>query len=245
MKILYIKQFLQQNWFRLLLIGVIVLLGLKKEISFQIDLKGSQEGGLVSKNALFSFDHASIFSKNDPEVQPTKTAVKKINAKKLVQESVEPALTTLIPNFKQIDKEEIVAFLRRFGHVAINERNKYGVPASVILANGLVLSQAGRNEWSQQGNSFFAIPCTSDWEGEQGNYAGRCMRHYQNAWTSFRDHSLYLTTGKFSALKQFDTKDYKSWAKALQEGNFYPSKGFDRFIIETIKAYKLYQFDRD
>lgn len=233
-----------KNWFNLLLVGFIIFVIQRKDFNFQFDFelndKEKSEKELVKLalpvklNTNYSLLEKPKINKVASDSMQLKKSLKKRSSKNLVD------------HFKNIDKETKVAFIRRFGHVAINERRKYGIPSSLILANGLLISQAGTREISQNGNSFFALPCSTDWLGEKGFDGSRCVRFYDNAWTSFRDHSLFLTTGTLAPLKAaIQPNDYVTWAKALQQADFYETPDLDKHIISTVEEFKLQQFDSD
>jgi flagellum-specific peptidoglycan hydrolase FlgJ len=126
--------------------------------------------------------------------------------------------------------------------VAENEQLKYGVPASVILASGLLMSEAGNAELSREGNNFFALPCTADWKGQEGYHDGKCFRYYENAWTSFRDNSLYLTTYLFPG-KQLPADDYKSWVAALEQVKYGDEPNLAAQLAKIIDHYDLHELD--
>lgn len=119
---------------------------------------------------------------------------------------------------KGVEKSTERDYLRRFCQVAANERRKYGIPASVILANALRQSKAGNSDMTVHLNNHSGLPCTFDCSEKGNNH----FRQYQNAWESFRDHSLFITSGKFSELKKYAENDYKNWALGLQRLG-YPS----------------------
>jgi flagellum-specific peptidoglycan hydrolase FlgJ len=144
-----------------------------------------------------------------------------------------------------IDEDVKKAYLKRFAAVAVTERRKYGIPSSVILANALRQSFAGKREATAQLNNHFGLPCTFDWPGKSAKISGECYRQYENAWVSFRDHSVFVTSGKFSALRKFSDKDYKSWALGMQRLG-YPS-GDDNLaseLVAIIEQYGLQQLDK-
>lgn len=244
-----VKQFLQKNWFKLLLVGFIIFLMFKKDISFQINMKSPLQ------------ERESKYEDQIPVQQPARkqsseryTENRRVSQQASGQQSdlfkLYPsgggiAPPQLVLAFNKIDRDSKTAFIRRFGHVAISERKKFGLPASIILANGLLLSRAGSDEVSQTGHNFFDLPCTDDWLGEQGYHGGKCLRYYENAWTSFRDHSLYLTTGSNSKLKSLGSSNYQAWAEALQESGFYPEPHTAKYIVSIIEQFELSQFDID
>ena len=144
-----------------------------------------------------------------------------------------------------MDEGSIQAYIARFSKVAASERKKFGIPASIILGNALLHSLAGTAEIAEAGaNNHFALRCTPDWQGPQRTYAGQCYRQYENAWTSFRDHSFYITTGSFSHLRQLSDTDYKGWADALEKAGFSQEKDLGRQLVKAIQVYGLEKLDR-
>jgi flagellum-specific peptidoglycan hydrolase FlgJ len=144
-----------------------------------------------------------------------------------------------------LDKATKAAYLKRFAKVAIAEKEKYGIPASLILANALHQSFAGTRSAALQANNHFGLPCSENWAGTTATLDGACVRKYENAWSSFRDHSLLLSSGKFGQLKQFGNKDYKAWAKGLQKLG-YPSVNSDYLaadLVAIIETWGLARLD--
>lgn len=242
-----IKSYLKFNWFKVVLLTMLVFVIMRKDFSFNFNLNTPTEIETVKSN------------KKAPK---KKTAKKK---KETITERKEPAAVAkgstsfldIIPFFRSnkkkdyssalsnVDEDVKKAYIKRFAHVAINERQKYGIPASIILANSLLHSQAGRLEITRKGNNHFLIKCSPGWIGDTANFKGDCYRQYESAWTSFRDHSKYITTGKFEHLRKLDSTDYKAWAKALEKADYSNQKRFAKQLISIINQYELYQFDED
>ncbi len=144
-----------------------------------------------------------------------------------------------------LDESVKRTYLKRFAAVAVTERRKYGVPASLILANALRQSFAGQRVTTTKLNNHFGLPCTYDWAGASTTLGGECFRQYENAWVSFRDHSVFVTSGKFSELRRLSDKDYAAWAKGLQRLG-YPSNNNNLAgeLIGIIEQYELQQLDK-
>ena len=245
-----VKGYLSRNWYKLLLALFLVFIVLKKDLSFQIQLRAPVKKESAPKETI-------------PVEEETKPEVKEKLAEKFEEE---PPPERRAPEIEQfglpgfgkteslrsspsdglsgIEEEVIRGFLERFGHVAVGERKKFGIPASLILANALLISQAGQRELAEKSNNFFALPCTTDWEGKKDRSGNSCYRSYKNAWTSFRDHSLYITSGKLAPLLRFDDDDYKAWARELEEESFYEERNMGRQVIELIEDWQLYELDR-
>lgn len=156
-----------------------------------------------------------------------------------------PAESPLASNQKQAaSKAEAVAFVRRFENTAMSERKKFGIPASVILACAFVNSEAGKGDFVAKTNNFFALPCSSDWEGETLNVGGRCLRRYETPWASFRDFSIFLTGQEwFGNVKKTAGKDWQKWTKELAKHNIFEVRDFEAEMTKAIQTHRLYDLD--
>lgn len=140
-------------------------------------------------------------------------------------------------------------YIERYKDLAMAEMKKYGVPASITLAQGLVESRAGNSRLARQNNNHFGMKCFSRKCGK-----GHCTNHfddnhkdffrvYKSPWESFRSHSKLLQKDRYKPLKAYK-KDYKKWAKGLKKAGYATDKNYDKKLINTIKKYKLYKYDK-
>ena len=144
------------------------------------------------------------------------------------------------PDTREISDAKAEAFLKRFTPVALSERKKFGIPASVLIACAYVNSQAGQSEASLEANNFFALDCEDNWEGETTEIDGNCMRKYESAWASFRDFSIYLSSEEwFGSLKKAAGKDGEIWMKKIRKEGFANTKEMQK----VMEAYNLYELD--
>lgn len=142
-----------------------------------------------------------------------------------------------------VDDATAVSFLQRFGNVAVNERKKFGIPPSVLLACAYVNSFSGQREAAQQGNNFFALPCTG-WDGSIVTIEGQCFRKYDTAWASFRDFGLYMGSQPwFSTVRQDAGSDWQQWLKALDGKGVSDVRNHTSEIKTIIETYRLYELD--
>ncbi|HMX38749.1 MAG TPA: glucosaminidase domain-containing protein [Saprospiraceae bacterium] len=143
-----------------------------------------------------------------------------------------------------ISDEAAMAFLRRFSNVAVGEHKKYGVPASVLLACSYVNSAAGQRLTAQQANNFFAMPCSPMWQGRTASLEGHCYRHYERAWDSFRDFSLYLHEQQWVAdARQSAGSDWRKWAAVLASHEVSDVANFEAELRKVVEAYRLFDLD--
>lgn len=234
----------KRNWFNISVVLFLVFIFVNKDFSFQFNL-----------NAPAKLNQPTPKKDSSPAIKASKKeergAYSKNKTKKTILERLE---LPFIGNFRKekmdpsvelskIDEQIKRAYLKRFAHVAISERKKFGIPSSIILANALIHSFAGRRDLSQTSNNQFAIVCGSNWKGQNSFFDENCYRKYDNAWMSFRDHSQYITTGKFAKLTKLDPADYKAWAKALDRQGFSNVKYLERNLIKIIEVYQLQELD--
>ncbi len=223
----WLTGYCREHWFKLSLLTLILVFLYKKELSVNFKI-GSKEP--------------------KKEIKDNKITSTKNNLTDEIPLSIFGSSGTFRRKTEEmptIDEATKIAYMKRFAQVAVAERRKFGIPASIILANALRQSYAGQRDFATRSNNQFGMRCTDDWTGASDQYDDNCLRHYESAWSSFRDHSTVLSSGKFANLKQFGDKDYKAWAKGLQD-NGYPSNSAHLAddLIQIIEHYKLYQLDK-
>lgn len=138
---------------------------------------------------------------------------------------------------------DVEAFVTRFAHVAQAEQEKFGIPASITLATGLLYSRGGRAAAVRDLNNYFRLGCSADWTGARGTADGECLRRYESAWTSFRDFSLTLTGPSYGKLTRFGPRDYRRWAAGMQELGFQDNDALASELQRTIDRYQLFRYD--
>jgi flagellum-specific peptidoglycan hydrolase FlgJ len=239
-----VSRFARENWFKLLLVGIALYVFFQRDLSFQVQLRSplypdtgedppaqveqkgrrekmTQRSGKVAESPT---GHRDLFDLSSAFNSPWKKDV-------------------LMEQLESVSEEQKIAYLKRFARVALTEQKKFGVPASITLANALLHSAAGTTGWSVTGNNHFALPCTENWQGQSGSYEGKCLRHFENAWASFREHSLVLSREMKEDLPFGQSSGYQNWAEALANSLYSGEKGTAKHLIALIERYKLYELD--
>ena len=111
-------------------------------------------------------------------------------------------------------------YIFQYKDLAINEMNKYKIPASITLAQGILESGIGKSKLATKGNNHFGIKCGGNWKGAviraDDDELNECFRKYKSVQESYRDHSIFLSTrSRYDFLFEYSILDYKSWAKGL------------------------------
>lgn len=144
---------------------------------------------------------------------------------------------------------DYIAYIEKYKGIAIEQMNKYHIPASITLAQGLLESGAGKSELAQKSNNHFGIKCHS-WDGKRTYHdddeVGECFRVYKSVRDSYEDHSIFLATGaRYAFLFKFDKTDYISWARGLKRAGYATSPTYAEKLIEIIERYGLDRFDHN
>ena len=139
-------------------------------------------------------------------------------------------------------------YFNQWGEVAMQQMIQYRIPASITLAQGVLESAAGKSELALRANNHFGIKCNG-WTGRRSYHdddeRGECFRAYDNAYQSYVDHSVFLSTSqRYRRLFDLKRTDYKGWAKGLKACGYATSPTYATKLIEIIEAYKLYQYDQ-
>lgn len=139
-------------------------------------------------------------------------------------------------------------YIETYKDIAITEMHRYGIPASIKLAQGILESGDGKSTLASKGNNHFGIKCHLDWTGKKiyhdDDEKGECFRVYKDPEESFRDHSLFLVERpRYSALFDLDRTDYKGWAKGLKAAGYATNPQYADRLVRLIEDYQLYIFD--
>lgn len=142
----------------------------------------------------------------------------------------------------------VQTYIDRFKEISVSEMKKYGIPASITLAQGILESGSGNSDLAKYANNHFGIKCTSDWKGK-GYYKDDdakddCFRVYSNPNESYRDHSEFLKRKRYAFLFELDQDDYKGWARGLKQAGYATNPKYPDLLISLIERYQLYQYDK-
>ncbi len=144
----------------------------------------------------------------------------------------------------------VLDYIDTFKDIAKANMAQYGIPASIILGQGILESGAGTGPLSNIANNHFGIKCHKEWTGESVSYdddsAGECFRKYRESAESYRDHSLFLTSRqRYAGLFSLDKDDYKAWAKGLRTAGYATDPKYPEKLISIIERYQLQRYDAE
>ncbi len=146
-------------------------------------------------------------------------------------------------------QKKVENYIRRYAKIAIAEHKKFGIPASIKMAQALIESRAGESTLAQKNHNHFGMKCFSK-KCKKGHCTNLTddshkdfFRNYHSAWESWRAHSQLLNTKRYKPLQKYGD-DYKAWAKGLKKIGYATDKNYDKKLIDIIETYQLYRLDQ-
>jgi flagellum-specific peptidoglycan hydrolase FlgJ len=146
-------------------------------------------------------------------------------------------------------------YINEYKDIAIAEMYRTGIPASIILAQGLLESQSGTSDLAINANNHFGIKCKSYWQGstyfhkdddydKNGNIIKSCFRYYDSPLESYVDHSNFLVQSpNYSNLFNLPKDDFAAWAWGLKKSGYATDKMYAVKLIKLIQEFQLYKYD--
>ncbi len=143
-------------------------------------------------------------------------------------------------------------YVDKYAEAAMEQMRKYGIPASVTLAQGILESASGQSELSRKGNNHFGIKATKTWLDGGGRYLvytddkpNEKFCQYASVADSYEHHSLFLKGNKrYSNLFELSPDDYVGWTRGLQEDGYASSKQYASSLQALIRQNGLDKYDR-
>ncbi|MBS1600346.1 MAG: glucosaminidase domain-containing protein [Bacteroidetes bacterium] len=161
------------------------------------------------------------------------------------------ALITITFAFSKImlaqNSTDVVAYVNTYKDYAIVEMQRTGIPASIILAQGIHETEAGKSDLVKRSNNHFGIKCKDTWTGSvvyhDDDSRGECFRSYSSPLDSYRDHSDFLkNSSRYDFLFKIAPLDYEAWARGLKKAGYATNPRYPQILIQLIKDYNLQQY---
>lgn len=143
----------------------------------------------------------------------------------------------------------VQAYITQHKETALRNEKEYGIPAPIILAQGILESGAGTSGLTRASNNHFGIKAGSKWKGrvhlawddETQKSRFRC---YASAAESYQDHARLLTTNScYRPLFKINIYDYRGWAHGLKKAGYATAPRYAQALIGIIDQYKLYEIN--
>lgn len=141
-------------------------------------------------------------------------------------------------------------YIDRYKHIAIDHMERYGIPASITLAQGILESDSGNSNLALRSNNHFGIKCKTGWQGERVYHTDdapdECFRKYSSVEESYEDHAEFLDQSpRYDSLFAYSSSDYRSWARGLKAAGYATAPDYAERLTKIIEDNQLFLFDED
>jgi len=253
-------------WLRLCFATLITLVLVHKDLNLQINLSGASLSSLLEKpieKSQLIYETITVDQSNTPtpsknqkthsQKPSTHTYGSSLMANDYANMTYHdsPSKNQKASRLKAAKLIRQNNYVKRFAAVAKAEMKKFGIPASITLAQGLIESDAGFSRLAKANNNHFGMKCFSKKcsKGHCSNFTDDShkdfFRKYETAWESYRAHSRMLNGKRYRPLHQLEKHDYKAWAKGLKKAGYSTDKRYAEKLIHIIEELRLYEYDRN
>ncbi|MEL7120372.1 MAG: glucosaminidase domain-containing protein [Bacteroidota bacterium] len=203
---------LRLTWLKVGAAAILIFLLTQKDIQFSFNMKAPLEEDLPAQQSAIRTSETHQMG-----VAKAMTAVGNNNV-----------VNNNSSNYEAISEEDVLAYIRRFSKVASIEMQKYGIPASVKMAWGILCSKAG----------------TADHLGAVNNHFGDIMNGQQHstAWENWRAHSVLIHNAYPGLIEQ--GINYKNWCNTLDNMTETGYAQLGRRLAQIIRQYQLERLDQ-
>ena len=145
------------------------------------------------------------------------------------------------------------AYAAQYAEEAKEQMRRYGIPASVILAQAILESSNGQSQLSRECNNHFGIKATASWlknGGEYGVYTddkpNEKFCKYKSVGDSYEHHSQFLKQNKrYAQCFTLSPDDYKGWTKGIERAGYATGGGYAASLQRIIETNGLDKYDRE
>lgn len=149
---------------------------------------------------------------------------------------------------EELHEQTVKAYIEHYSKIAVTEMDKFGIPASISMAQAIIESRSGNSVLAARNNNHFGIKCFSKScpKGHCTNFTDDhhkdFFRKFGNATDSWREHSQFLMKYRYKDLLKYG-KNYHVWAKGLRDFGYATDKNYDKKLISIIERYELFKLD--
>ena len=138
-------------------------------------------------------------------------------------------------------------YINQYAEYAMEQMRRYGIPASIILAQGIIESADGKSTLANTANNHFGVKGTFN-----GNYVladddkpNERFKKYDNVGQSYEDHSKVLMSQRYQQyVRNLSPDDYKGWAAGIKKGGYASAGSYVNTVVNVIEGANLQRFDQ-
>lgn len=135
---------------------------------------------------------------------------------------------------------------------AMAQMRRYGIPASVTLAQGIIESSNGQSQLARNENNHFGIKVTPAWIANGGKYGlytddkpNEKFCSYGSVSNSYEHHSQFLKNNqRYAGCFKLSPDDYRGWSKGLEKAGYATAGKYASNLVNIIEKNDLQKYDR-
>lgn len=143
-------------------------------------------------------------------------------------------------------------YAAQYAEYAMEQMRRYGIPASVTLAQGILESSNGQSRLARNENNHFGIKATPAWIAGGGRYGvytddqpNEKFCSYDNAGDSYEHHSRFLKeNSRYARCFALAPDDYKGWTQGIEKAGYATGGKYAESLQRIIEQNGLQQYDR-
>ena len=138
-------------------------------------------------------------------------------------------------------------YIEQYAEYAMEQMRRYGIPASITLAQGIIESAEGKSMLSRTANNHFGVK--GDFNGQyvraDDDKPNEKFKKYDNVGQSYEDHSKVLMGDRYQKYtRNLSPDDYKGWAAGIKAGGYATAKNYVGTIVGVIEGANLQKYDQ-
>lgn len=138
-------------------------------------------------------------------------------------------------------------YIDQYAEYAMEQMRRYGIPASVTLAQGIIESANGKSTLAETGNNHFGVKGTFNGAYVVANddKPNEKFKKYDNVGQSYEDHSKVLMASRYQKyVSSLSPDDYKGWAAGIKKGGYATDSNYVSTIVGVIEGNNLQKYDQ-
>ena len=140
-------------------------------------------------------------------------------------------------------KSKNETYAEQYAEYAMEQMRLYGIPASVILAQGILESSNGESTLAKKENNHFGIKATQSWLDSGGKYGvytddapDEKFCRYDSVADSYEHHSRFLAENqRYAGCFALQADDYKGWAQGLERAGYATGGNYAASLVGIIE----------
>ena len=146
-------------------------------------------------------------------------------------------------------KMTVQEYCDKYGEEARKQMKKYGIPASITLAQGILESGYGSSYLAIEARNHFGIKAYSrGWTGPvvkcDDDAKDEPFCKFKTVEEGYEYHSTFLRNNtRYNPLFTLDIRDYESWANGLKKCGYATNPKYAQLLIDLIEKNHLDAYD--